>query len=378
MARIRSIKPEYWTSEQVMECSIAARLLFIGIWNYADDDGRMVLSAKRIKAQVFPSDDLTSSDVRRMIDELAENGLIEIYVVEDKEYLWVTGWRHQRIDRPYKSVLPPAPGDRSANDRRTFDAGRDKDKEGRKNRARRGSDSAPSPASAPAHVREAPQARSLNGAHPPEDEDLDGADPLDEDDAGAAAPGFDPADPPGDDQPGQTVPCRASGDDQAGAQARAAAPPEIIEHSHATYDRVLARIHAAVPSAPISPAVSPIVRLMAQGFDLEDEIIPACIDALNGKRRVFSWEIVAERVQERITRQRALRERDGLAPKPQRSTGPKLTIPGAGDYDEAFLRDCVRRWRQDPGSWFAFLGPKPNEAGCHIPRRLIEASRKAA
>ena len=29
MARIRSVKPEYWTSEQVMECSPTARLLLL-------------------------------------------------------------------------------------------------------------------------------------------------------------------------------------------------------------------------------------------------------------------------------------------------------------------------------------------------------------
>ena len=39
MARIRSIKPEFWTAEQVMECSPMARLLFIGMWNFCDDGG---------------------------------------------------------------------------------------------------------------------------------------------------------------------------------------------------------------------------------------------------------------------------------------------------------------------------------------------------
>jgi len=34
MARIRTIKPEFWTAEQVMELSRDARLLFIGMWNF--------------------------------------------------------------------------------------------------------------------------------------------------------------------------------------------------------------------------------------------------------------------------------------------------------------------------------------------------------
>ena len=125
MARIRTIKPEFWTSEQVMECSTSARLLFIGLWNFCDDAGRMVLSCKRIKAQIFPSDEINGDAVRRMIDELSTTGLINIYLVDGKEYLQVTGWHHQKIDRPRTSELPAPSDHHSSNDRRTFDAGRE-------------------------------------------------------------------------------------------------------------------------------------------------------------------------------------------------------------------------------------------------------------
>lgn len=114
MARIRTIKPEFWTSPQVMECSPNARLLFIGLWNWCDDGGRMTVSSKRIKAQIFPSDDISSENVRRMLDELATNGLIEFYTIENTEYLEVTGWHHQKIDWPTcvhpdkNGVVPPS------------------------------------------------------------------------------------------------------------------------------------------------------------------------------------------------------------------------------------------------------------------------------
>lgn len=101
MARIRSIKPEFWSSEQVMECSPMARLLFIGLWNFCDDGGNHVASAKTVKAEIFPGDDISSSDVQRMLDELSSNSLIAFYANGDKQYLHVTGWRkHQKIDRP--------------------------------------------------------------------------------------------------------------------------------------------------------------------------------------------------------------------------------------------------------------------------------------
>ena len=100
MARIRTIKPEFWTSEQVMECSPLARLLFIGIWNFCDDAGNHPMSAKTLKALVFPGDDITSAKVAELLVELSTNGLIDLYEVSGKEYLHVNGWKHQKIDRP--------------------------------------------------------------------------------------------------------------------------------------------------------------------------------------------------------------------------------------------------------------------------------------
>lgn len=122
MARIRSIKPDFWTSEQVMECSPNARLMFIGMWNFADDHGRLPCSPKTIKAQIFPADDIDATNVRRMIDELSSNGLVRIYEVDGKEFLLITGWHHQKIDKrqPAKYPEPPAPSnEQSTNVRRT-------------------------------------------------------------------------------------------------------------------------------------------------------------------------------------------------------------------------------------------------------------------
>lgn len=132
MARYRTIKPEFWTSEQVMECSPIARLMFIGMWNYADDLGRLPLSPKAIKAQVFPSDDITPEAVRRMIDELSSNDLVMVYAVEDKEYLQITGWHHQKIDRPQAPKYPAPFFDDSSNVRRMLAPEREKEGNGKK------------------------------------------------------------------------------------------------------------------------------------------------------------------------------------------------------------------------------------------------------
>ncbi|MGF6870612.1 hypothetical protein [Paraburkholderia sp. MM5477-R1] len=100
MARIRSIKPEFWTSAQIMDLSIPARLLFIGLWNFCDDAGIHPASEKRLKAEVFPADDVSVSDVRGLIAELARVGLLTEYAIDNELYWQVTGWHHQKIDQP--------------------------------------------------------------------------------------------------------------------------------------------------------------------------------------------------------------------------------------------------------------------------------------
>lgn len=100
MARIRTVKPEFWTSEQVAECSPTTRLLFIGMWNFCDDGGNHVASLKQLKMQIFPSDDISIEQISCMVDELIKNELITQYVVNNKNYWHVLGWHHQKIEKP--------------------------------------------------------------------------------------------------------------------------------------------------------------------------------------------------------------------------------------------------------------------------------------
>lgn len=99
MSRIRTIKPEFWVSEQVILCSPLARLLFIGMWNFCDDSGIHPASCIRLKAEVFPGDTISPDEIRRLVDELLSNGLLDEYRVDDKAYWQVTGWEHQKIDK---------------------------------------------------------------------------------------------------------------------------------------------------------------------------------------------------------------------------------------------------------------------------------------
>ncbi len=76
MARIRTIKPEFFKSEQIAELDPIDRLLFIGLWTLADAEGKLLDRPKRIKAELFPYD---TNDIEIGLQKLHETGLIMRY-----------------------------------------------------------------------------------------------------------------------------------------------------------------------------------------------------------------------------------------------------------------------------------------------------------
>jgi len=90
-----------------MELSPIARLAFVGMWNFCDDQGVHPASAKTLKAEVFPADDIPASDVQAMVDQMIQQGLIKVFESAGKPYWWVTGWNHQKIDKPTNKYPKP-------------------------------------------------------------------------------------------------------------------------------------------------------------------------------------------------------------------------------------------------------------------------------
>ncbi|MGF6986512.1 hypothetical protein QFZ99_006053 [Paraburkholderia atlantica] len=105
MPRIRTIKPEFWTSPQVAAVLYPARLLFIGTWNFADDYGNLPRDPAKLKMQVFPGDVI---EVEPLIGSLLDVGLLTEYSDKNGErYLHIPTFRlHQVINRPSKRLYP--------------------------------------------------------------------------------------------------------------------------------------------------------------------------------------------------------------------------------------------------------------------------------
>ena len=110
--RIRSIKPEFWSSPDIAALSDSDRLLFIGLWSYVDDHGRGRDDVALIVAALFPHDMVANSrdtvaKVRDGLARLSEADLIIRYTVASRTYFLVTGWgKHQRVDKPRASRIP--------------------------------------------------------------------------------------------------------------------------------------------------------------------------------------------------------------------------------------------------------------------------------
>lgn len=121
MARFRTIKPSFWTAEQVMSVSRDARLIFIGMLNFCDDYGNHPASASMVKAAVLPCDSISIEAVEKLCTDLERVGLIIRYRVSDRDFWHIDGWsRHQKIDKPSQSHWPQF-DEQSATTRRTFD-----------------------------------------------------------------------------------------------------------------------------------------------------------------------------------------------------------------------------------------------------------------
>jgi hypothetical protein len=98
MARIRSVKPEFWTDPDVVALSPLARLFFIGTWNHADDYGVLRDDPSRLKLQILPADEANAGE---LVDVLVDAGLLLRRVAPDGTNVLVirTFCVHQKIDR---------------------------------------------------------------------------------------------------------------------------------------------------------------------------------------------------------------------------------------------------------------------------------------
>ncbi|TAI60696.1 hypothetical protein [Bradyrhizobium sp. Leo170] len=114
MARIRTIKPEFWTDARTGTLPEFSKCLFLGLLNHADDYGLLDFDPIEWRAKIFPyhSDTTTGAVNAALIDDLLPRGLVVLFAVtndeedETKRYLFIKNFhRHQVINKPSKPLL---------------------------------------------------------------------------------------------------------------------------------------------------------------------------------------------------------------------------------------------------------------------------------
>lgn len=109
MARIRTIKPEFFTSEDIVELSAFARLLYIAIWCEADREGRLEWKPRTFKLRYFPADEV---NIDALCEEIISRGLVKIYA---EKLAYIPAFLdHQHINPRESASALPAPKDASA------------------------------------------------------------------------------------------------------------------------------------------------------------------------------------------------------------------------------------------------------------------------
>src|SRR5712691_5641185 len=99
MARIRTLKPEFWSDEKLSRCDVLTRLVFVGLISQADDAGRLVDSVKLIDGVLFSE---TADTCGPALETLACLGRILRFTSSSgQSIIQIVKWReHQKVDKP--------------------------------------------------------------------------------------------------------------------------------------------------------------------------------------------------------------------------------------------------------------------------------------
>ncbi len=114
MARIRSLKPECFKDEDLATLPYEARLLYMGLWCYADREGRLEDRPKYLKIEIFPYDNVNIEKFLNLlanpnIPDRPEKVFIYRYIIDDRKYIYIPEFlKHQSPHNTEKeSCLPP-------------------------------------------------------------------------------------------------------------------------------------------------------------------------------------------------------------------------------------------------------------------------------
>jgi len=110
MARKRMIDPTIWEDEEFGSLSMTAKILFIGLFSNADDEGRIRANSAYLKSTIFMYDNIGLKAIEETLLEVSQKlSTVKVYKVNGKQYVSLTNWceyQKQHKDRIQISTLP--------------------------------------------------------------------------------------------------------------------------------------------------------------------------------------------------------------------------------------------------------------------------------
>lgn len=107
MARARNIKPGFFTNDLLAEAQPLARILFAGLWCFADREGRLHDRPKKIRAEILPYDQCDADELLKSLESL---GFIVRYEVNGVRFIQVLNFdKHQNPHVKEQASEIPAP-----------------------------------------------------------------------------------------------------------------------------------------------------------------------------------------------------------------------------------------------------------------------------
>ena len=105
MARIRTIKPDFWTDALMVQLPHFVRLFYISLWNAADDHGFLPAEIDRLAMELMPREKIAEVDKAFQLLEACDR--IELFVSDCGETCYrIAKWSsHQKVDHPTKSKI---------------------------------------------------------------------------------------------------------------------------------------------------------------------------------------------------------------------------------------------------------------------------------
>ncbi len=102
------IDPNIWQSEDFSKLSTLGKLVFIGLFSLADDEGRGRSNPVYLKSTLFPYEEgIRSTDIDKTLSEISSNMSAIFYSCDGSSYYSLYNWNTwQKIDRPTESKIP--------------------------------------------------------------------------------------------------------------------------------------------------------------------------------------------------------------------------------------------------------------------------------